>query len=306
MTTLAPGVDYFDLEFQNEPRIIATALLHSTHGGVAIVDPGPSSTLPVLNRTLERAGISWRDVEALVATHIHLDHSGASGTLVHQHPHLRVYVHELGAPHLVAPDKLIASATRLWGDDMGRLWGEVRPVPPASIQQLKGGEKITAGGRGLDVAYTPGHASHHVSYLDAESGIAFVGDTAGVQLGPPGRTYVLPPTPPPDIDLDLWRDSIARIDAWRAAMLFATHFGPASPSGPHLSELGSQLTLVARLAKESLAQGSDDQAHEAWFHAAIRSEIRQRLGAGDAAPYEVAAPFNLNWKGLARYWKKRM
>jgi glyoxylase-like metal-dependent hydrolase (beta-lactamase superfamily II) len=307
-TTIAPGVDYFDLNFQNTPRIIATVLLHGPHGsargGVAIVDPGPSSTLSVLNGTLEQKGIGWRDVESLVLTHIHLDHAGASGTLVAAHPHLRVFVHEAGAPHLVAPDKLVASATRLWGDAMHRLWGEVRPVPAAHIQQLKGGEKISTGGRTLDVAYTPGHASHHVSYLDSESGVAFVGDTAGVQLGLPGKTFVLPPTPPPDIDLEVWRESIERIDAWRAETLFVTHFGPAAPSRPHLAELRSQLTLVGRLAKESLEQGSDDLAHEVWFHEALRSEIRARLG-DDAAAYEVAAPFNLNWRGLARYWRKK-
>src|SRR5439155_3214110 len=178
-------------------------------GGVALVDPGPSSTLPALKRGLDAAGIGLSDVRALVLTHIHLDHGGATGTLVREYPALRVYVHERGAPHLVNPEKLLASAARLYGDDMDRLWGEVLPVPEASVIALNGEERIRAGGRELDVAYTPGHASHHVSFFNADAGIAFVGDTAGVRLNPGG--YVMPATPPPDVDLEYWRASLARI-----------------------------------------------------------------------------------------------
>ena len=212
MITLAPGLSYLDLHFLGVPHVIATAVLHGA-GGVALIDPGPSTTLPVLKAELEQAGISLSDLRALLLTHIHLDHAGATGTLVHEIPGLRVYVHERGAPHLVNPEKLIASAERLYGDDMDRLWGEVRPVPQDALIALQGGERISAGGRDLEVAYTPGHASHHVSYFNPDTGFAFVGDTAGIRRNPGG--YVLPPTPPPDIDLEQWRDSLDRIGRWR-------------------------------------------------------------------------------------------
>src|SRR3989449_812265 len=208
MMTLASGLSYIDLHFQGVPRIIATAVAHGP-GGVALIDPGPSSTLPMLRRELEHAGLSMADVRALVLTHIHLDHAGATGTLVRERPDLRVYVHEKGAPHMIDPAKLLASAARLYGDAMDRLWGEVRPVPADAIAVLKGGERISAGGRDLEVAYTPGHASHHVSYFSADSGIAFVGDTAGVRLSPGG--FNLPPTPPPRIDFEGWHQSLARL-----------------------------------------------------------------------------------------------
>jgi len=302
MITLASGVSYLDLRFRGVPRIIATAVLHGP-GGVALVDPGPSSTLPVLRRELEQAGISMSDVRTLVLTHIHLDHAGATGTLVHQHPGLRVYVHEKGAPHMVDPEKLLASATRLYGDAMDTLWGEVRPVPASAITALKGGERISAGGRDLEVAYTPGHASHHVSYFSADSGLAFVGDTAGVRLNPGG--FNLPPTPPPDIDLEIWRDSLARIGRWGADTLFVTHFGPHQSAAAHLSDVADRIEWVSGLAKASLMHDGTDEDREAWFADEIRRELVRRASDADANAYEIAGRFDLNWRGLARYWRKR-
>jgi len=202
MITLASGLSYLDLQFLGVPRIIATVVIVGP-GGIALIDPGPSSTLPTLRAELARAGISVGDLRTIALTHIHLDHAGVTGTLVRENPALRVYVHEKGAPHLIDPAKLVASATRLWGDDMDRLWGEVRPVPADALVVLNGGERVTVSGRDLEVAYTPGHASHHVSYFNADSGVAFVGDTAGVRLDEGG--FIVPPTPPPDVDLEAWR-----------------------------------------------------------------------------------------------------
>ena len=302
MIPLAPGLSYLDLRFQSLPRIIATAVLHGP-GGVALVDPGPASTLPTLRATLGEAGIAMAEVTAVLLTHIHLDHAGATGTLVHENPRLHVHVHEKGAPHLIDPTKLLASATRLWGDAMGRLWGEVRPVPPEALVVLKGGERIEAGGRALEVEYTPGHASHHVGYFNRETGVAFVGDTAGVRLVPEG--YVLPPTPPPDIDLEAWRESLARIERWGADTLFLTHFGPSSPVAPHLTALADHLELTGRLAKASLTEEGSDEAREAWFVDQIRGELRRRMNDADVRAYEIAGRFDLNWRGLARYWRKK-
>ena len=302
MNTLAAGISYLDLNFQGHQRIIASAILHGP-SGVAIVDPGPSSTLPVLSGALEAAGMSVADVTSILLTHIHLDHAGATGTLVNANPRAQVFVHEEGAPHMTAPVKLIASATRLYGDAMDRLWGDIRPVPRESIVALKGGEELAAGGRTLRVAYTPGHAKHHVSYFDADSGIAFVGDTAGVKVLVGGG--VLPPTPPPDIDLEVWHDSLARIEEWSPHTLFITHFGPQAPSVPHLSELREQLEHVGDLARKSLARDESDEAREAWFGDQIRDELRRRLGDKEVRAYEIAGRFDLNWRGLARYLRKR-
>ena len=302
MFRLAAGVSYLDLQFQSRPRIVAAALLHGA-GGAAIVDPGPSSTLPVLRQELAAAGLSLRDVRALLLTHIHLDHAGAAGPLVREHPDLRVYVHERGAPHMVDPSRLVASASLLYGDAMERLWGEVSPVPAGALVVLRGGERIDAGGRTFDVAYTPGHAAHHVSYFNADAGLAFVGDTAGIKIDEGG--YVLPPTPPPDIDLEAWEGSLRTIEAWRPDTLFLTHFGPYAPSGPHLAELRDHLRLAADLVRRSLGRDGTDEDRETWFAEELRRELRRRLSDSDGRAYEIAGRLDLSWRGLARYWRKR-
>jgi glyoxylase-like metal-dependent hydrolase (beta-lactamase superfamily II) len=166
---------------------------------------------------------------------------------------------------------------------------------------VAGGERLRLAGREWDVAYTPGHASHHVSYFNADSGIALVGDTAGIRL--PG-SYVLPPTPPPDIDIELWHASLSRIEAWRPDTLFVTHFGPSTSTGAHLTEMRSHLELVGALAKASLDREGSDNDREAWFTEELRRELRRRAGEV-AAAYEFAGRFDLNWRGLARYWRKR-
>ncbi|HXD74947.1 MAG TPA: MBL fold metallo-hydrolase [Vicinamibacterales bacterium] len=302
MITLAAGLSYFDLDFMQLPRIIATAVVHGT-GGVALIDPGPTSTLPRLRSTLASAGISMQDVRTVLLTHIHLDHAGATGTLVKELPKLRVYVHEKGAPHMASPDKLLASATRLYGSEMDRLWGEVRPVPSGSMHILQGGERMTVGNRVFDVEYTPGHAAHHVSYFDRDSGIAFVGDTAGVRLMDGG--FVMPPTPPPDVDLEAWQESLARIERWRPETLLLTHFGPSSPTAPHLSALRDHIGVTADLVKASLAREGEDADREKWFADQLRLELTRRMNVADAHAYEVAGRFDLNWRGLARYWRKK-
>jgi glyoxylase-like metal-dependent hydrolase (beta-lactamase superfamily II) len=303
MNVLASGLSYVDLNFLGVPRIIATVVLHGP-GGVALIDPGPSSTLPALRAALEQAGIAMADLRAILLTHIHLDHAGATGTLVHQNPGLRVYVHEKGAPHLVAPERLIASATRLWGDEMDRLWGEFRPVPEHALTILRGGERFTAGARDLDVAYTPGHASHHVSYYNADSGVAFVGDTAGIRRAE--RGFVLPPTPPPDIDVELWLQSIQTIERWQASTLFLTHFGPVTSAiSAHLQSLADNLQRSATLVRESLATEGTDDDRKSHYEARMMAELRAQMSEELARAYETAAGFRMSWPGLARYWRKK-
>lgn len=302
MQTLASGVAYLDLDFLGIPRIIATAVLHDA-SGVVLVDPGPSTTLATLATRLADTGIRLDDVTAILLTHVHLDHAGATGSLVRAHPRIRVFVHEVGAPHVVDPSKLLASAERLYQADMDRLWGEVLPVPATALTVLRGGERITVGGRPLEVAHTPGHASHHVSYFSAETGVAFVGDTAGVRLAP--REYVLPPTPPPDIDLAAWDRSLTLYESWRPETLFLTHFGPSGPVGAHVAELRAHLTVMADVVKRSLARDGSDDDRERWAIEQMRLELIRRLGSDEARTYETAGRLDLSYRGLARYWKKR-
>lgn len=302
MIALSGGLSYIDLNFEATPGVIATAVIHGP-AGVALVDPGPTSTLPALRAALTTAGIGMGDVTALLLTHIHLDHAGAVGTLVREHPGLRVYVHEKGAPHLVDPVKLIASATRLYGAAMDRLWGEVRPVPARSLVVLAGGERVREAGRELEVAWTPGHASHHVSYLSRDSGVAFVGDTAGIRVRPGGA--ILPPAPPPDIDVELWRKSVARIGAWAPHTLFLTHFGPSSPAAAHLVALVDGLEMAADLVAHSLDREGTDLDREAWFVDEVRRALRRSMSEADAHAAETAGRLDLTWRGLARYWRTR-
>jgi glyoxylase-like metal-dependent hydrolase (beta-lactamase superfamily II) len=303
MTTLSAGVDYVDLNFLGFPGIIATAVLHG-RSGVAVVDPGPSTSLSTLRSTLENKGIGIRDLSQILLTHIHLDHAGATGTLVKKNPSIEVFVHERGAPHLADPARLIASAGRLYGQDMDRLWGEFLPVPADRLRVLRGGERITAGARTLDVAYTPGHASHHVSYFEPSTGIAFVGDTAGICRG--SGVYVMPAAPPPDVDLELWRVSEQRILAWDPDTLFLTHFGPFRGARTHFQQLMERLAEWSRITRRLLADDAlGDEEREARFVAATTQELNRLVGPAEAELYSRAGSLAYSWQGLARYWRKK-
>lgn len=251
-----------------------------------VVDPGPASSVDTL---LEALGDE--PPRALLLTHIHLDHAGATGVLTRAFPSLTVYVHERGAPHLIDPSRLLASAERLYGDDMERLWGEVAPVPAERVQALTGGETV----EGMRVAYTPGHASHHVCYLHEETGEAFVGDVAGVRL--PGSTYTLAPTPPPDIDVEAWLASTDEVAAWSPTALCLTHFGRHEDVSEQLDRLRSALRERAEVARTM-----EPEEFAAW------SESQTRAAVGDEETAEAllqAAPPDTLGMGLRRYWEKR-
>ena len=303
MTPLSPGIDYVDVNFLGFPNIIATAVLHGP-GGVALVDPGPSTSLANLQSALERGGIRMSDVRHILLTHIHLDHAGAAGTIVQAHPHIDVFVHERGAPHLVDPSKLLTSASRLYGQDMDRLWGDFLPVPQERLRVLGGGERIEVAGRTLEVAYTPGHASHHVSYFEPSSRIAFVGDTAGIRRG--SGQYVMPASPPPDVDLELWRTSEARILGWDPDTLFLTHFGPFNGARMHFQELMDRMIEWSRAALRLVNDESlSEEEREAHFVADAVQELRRAVGVQEAERYSRAGSIAYSWQGLARYWRKK-
>jgi glyoxylase-like metal-dependent hydrolase (beta-lactamase superfamily II) len=252
----------------------------------ALVDPGPQSSMDVLVEA-----IGGEQPRAIVLTHIHLDHAAATGALVRRWPDLEVYVHERGAPHLIDPTRLLASAERLYGDDMDRLWGEIVPVPEQNVRPLAGGETVL----GMRVAYTPGHASHHVSYLHEESGTAFVGDVAAVLI--PGTNLVVPPTPPPDIQIETWEESIDLVEAWLPERLAVTHFGAIDNAALHLETVRERLREEARLARE---------LSEEDYEARHRALVAERADSEQAAAELVqCVPPQYQWRGLDRYWRKR-
>ena len=276
----APGAmaNLIDCMHLGRDRVIAA---HEIDG--VIVDPGPASTLEALLAGLRS------EPRALLLTHVHLDHAGASGVLVRGFPGLRVYVHEVGAPHLVDPAKLLRSAERLYGDQMQRLWGEVAAVPESNVVPLSGGERV----EGFRVAYTPGHANHHVSYLHEATGEAYVGDVAGVRVPP--SEFTIPPTPPPDIDVEAWERSLDAVAAWSPERLRLTHFGPVDGVEAQLERMRARLRRWSELA----GRGDRDR-----FLAEIARETQEAAGEVAERLRQAAPPEQL-WLGLERYWRKR-
>jgi glyoxylase-like metal-dependent hydrolase (beta-lactamase superfamily II) len=204
---------------------------------------------------------------------------------------------------MIDPGKLLESATRLYGADMDRLWGEFLAVPASNVQSLRGGERVSAAGRTFEVADTPGHASHHVSYFEPSSGVAFVGDTAGICID---GGYILPPTPPPDIDIEAWERSARTIEAWRPGTLFLTHFGPgALPAAAHMQTLIDHLHTTSAIARRTLAEDGTEEERALRFADRLRREMRGQMTDAQLSSYGVAAPFEMLFPGLARYWRKR-
>jgi len=302
MDPITPDTWLVDLQFQGRSRAIASAAIE-TSSGVLIVDPGPSTCRARLMGELASVGIGPGDVHGLLLTHIHLDHAGASGTLVREHPHWKVYVHERGAPHLIDNAKLVASATRLYGEDMDRLWGEFAPVPAANVTALSGGEPLAFGSRIVEVADFKGHATHHVGYFDRTTGIVYAGDTAGIRTA--DDPYVFPPTPPPDINLEQWRDTIGVMRRWTPTGIFITHFGYKRDPIAHLDALDREIEYWGRFSGTLLATGRDVDALGREFVDGIIARITATIGAEPAAAYISAAPLSHCWAGLVRYWQKK-
>jgi glyoxylase-like metal-dependent hydrolase (beta-lactamase superfamily II) len=267
--------ELIDLHHLGRPHVIGAWRL-----GDVIIDPGPSSCLPRLLRAIDQ-----RPPEVLALTHIHLDHAGCSGTLVQRFPEAEVWVHERGAPHLVDPTRLIDSATRLYGADMERLWGEVLPVPAERLRVLRGGEQLG----GIRIVYTPGHASHHVAYLHEPTGCAFTGDVAGVRID---AGCVLAPTPPPEVDLQAWAGSIDVIEAWRPRTIAVTHFGAYGDVEHHLRDLREAIRWALVSARD---------LDEAAFTSEMRARVARSTPPAVAQAYEQAVPPWQSFRGLARY-----
>jgi glyoxylase-like metal-dependent hydrolase (beta-lactamase superfamily II) len=299
---LIPGIGLIDLHFQGVPHVIG-AYVVPTDDGVALVEVGPSTTLPALRSGLDVLGFGLGDVRHLLVTHIHLDHAGATGLLLREAPQARVYVHEIGAPHLIDPTNLVRSATRIYGDAMETLWGAVVPVPAEQVTTVADGDVVRLGERELHVLYTPGHASHHVAYHDAQQRAVFTGDVAGIRIPPAANAF--PPTPPPDIDIPRWHASIDQLRGLRPERLLLTHFGAVEEVDTHLAEVDRHLDEWVESIERLVRQGKERDAIVEW----LESHVRAQMDAADSASLEpafaLATPYGMAVDGLLRYLRKR-
>jgi glyoxylase-like metal-dependent hydrolase (beta-lactamase superfamily II) len=270
-----------DLNFGGAPHAIGVYLVETTDG-LALFDCGPTSTLPALEAGLAEHGLELEDLRHLLLSHIHLDHAGAAGPIVRRHPDLTVWVSGIGAPHLVDPSRLERSARRLYGDLFDPLWGELAAVPEQNVR-LAEGDVL-----GWESFPTQGHASHHVSYF--REGTLLAGDAAGVRM--PGASYVLPVSPPPDIDVEAWHATAAAIRAREPERMALIHFGVHDDVETHLDRLELELDRWATRVRDGMEQEE--------FVTAARADA-----GDDAASYDRVAPFWQSWQGMKRYWDQR-
>ena len=278
-------VEPIDLH-HHAPGIIGCYLLE-TEDGPALFDCGPTTCVEHLQAGLTARGLELKDLRHLLLSHIHLDHAGAAGALVRAHPGLQVHVSEIGAPHVIDPSKLEASARRLYGDAFDELWGELVPVPAENVHVV--GRDVV----GLECFPTPGHASHHVSYLDAQ-GTLYAGDATGVRIG--GGTFVMPPCPPPEFDLGTWEQTILEIERRAPDRIALIHFGAYDDVEAHLATLRETLSRWA----DWVENGMDEPT----FVAAARHDVSQS-DPELADAYDHAAPYWHHFRGIERYWRKR-
>jgi glyoxylase-like metal-dependent hydrolase (beta-lactamase superfamily II) len=277
--------DPIDLHHQTE-RVVGVYLVE-TGEGLALQDCGPSSCVPALKAGLAERGLELTDLHHLLLSHIHLDHAGAAGTLVREHPALRVHVSEIGAPHVVDPSRLERSARRLYAESFDSLWGELVPVPEANVEVT--GDRVV----GLDCFPSPGHAAHHVCYLH-DDGTLYAGDAAGVRIQP-GR-HVLPVSPPPDVDVEGWFRTFEEIERRRPERLALVHFGVADSPSEHLALIRGELTRWAERG---------ERMEEAEWVAAARRDLETAVG-DEADLWERAAPLWQSYVGMKRYWDKKL
>ena len=289
--------------FMGEEEIIGSYLFAGGNE-LAIIDPGPGSTIESLLNAIRQAGFDPQDVTHLLATHVHLDHAGSVGSLVKHMPKVKVYAHSKGIPHLLDTTKVVASATRIYGDRMQQLWGEIESTPTDRLQTIEDGDVLNVAGRRLEVHYTPGHAVHHVIFFDANSGDLFAGDAAGVRLQ--GVDYVRPPTPPPDIDIEAWINSMNIIKKLRPDVLYLGHFGATRNVTQHLERLREQLVSWGDFVLEAMRNGKEENEILAMLIAHTEPEIQRVTDDPNAVNrYEIATNYAMTVQGYMRYWRKK-
>jgi glyoxylase-like metal-dependent hydrolase (beta-lactamase superfamily II) len=287
-----------DLNFQGQPHAIASYLIR-LGDAVVLIESGPGSTLPALEAGLAKEGLSTRDVTHVLLTHIHLDHAGAAGWLARLGA--KIYVHRVGAPHMLYPEKLIASATRIYGDRMQALWGEFLPVPQDQLIVPKDAQAIVIGNAEFIPLDTPGHAEHHFSYLFED--ICFSGDVGGVRI--PGYQYLRVPMPPPELHIERWHESIALLRRQNIKAMAPTHFGMFEDVAWHLDEVDRGLNSASRWLEETMPSAPDvDEMRQSYTDWVVDEGRRMGLDAEVVRAYELANPLGMSADGLLRYWKK--
>ena len=279
---MALSPEPLDLLHLGRERVIGAYLLETTDGP-ALLDCGPTTCVEALRQRLAERGLELEAIRHLLLSHIHLDHAGAAGVLVREHPGLQVHVSPVGAPHLVDPSRLERSARRLYGGEFDQLWGELAPVPAANVHEV--GSDVL----GLECFPSPGHASHHVCYLDGD-GTVYAGDAAGVRIQP--SRFVLPPTPPPEFDLEAWEATLDELERRGPRRLALIHFGVAEDPAPHLAELRERLRAWTALVEAG--------ADEPEFIASAAAELGE-----ESSQYDQAMPLWQSYAGLRRYSDER-
>ena len=289
-----------DLHFQGEPQIIASYVLRGPRG-VALIETGPGSTVEALLAGLNRAGIAKEEITDILLTHIHLDHAGAAGYMARL-TGATVHVHHVGAPHMIDPTKLLASAGRIYGDQMGPLWGEFLSVPAEQVRPLQDGDVIDAAGIPVKAIDTPGHAYHHMAYWLGD-GVCFTGDVAAVRL--PGFDHIRLPTPPPEFHLQLWKASVEKLRAMKPDVIIPTHYGPYEDVNAHFDGVIDKLDVLTDYLRRRVKEGATSQTLQAELPDWLAQQAR-REGVSEEGVhrYEVVVPSYMNVTGVLRYFRK--
>jgi len=287
-----------DLNFQGRPHAIAAYLIQHAHGAI-LIESGPGSTLAGLEAGLANEGLTPRDVTHVLLTHIHLDHAGAAGWLARNGA--EIYVHPVGAPHMLNPEKLIASATRIYGDRMEMLWGEFLPVPESQLKVPNDAQEIVIGDLRFVPINTPGHAEHHYSYLFEN--VLFCGDVGGVRI--PGYPYLRVPMPPPELYIERWHESIARLRMEKFARIAPTHFGIFDDPGWQLDEVEKGLDSASRWLEVTMPSDPPiEELRQSFTDWMVAEGEKVGLDEEVVKAYELANPLGMSADGLSRYWKK--
>jgi glyoxylase-like metal-dependent hydrolase (beta-lactamase superfamily II) len=297
----ASGISGIDTRMAGRPTVTSAYLLYGEEP--ALVETGPTTSAEAVGSGLDALGLNPGDLAHIVVTHIHLDHAGGVGRLAERFPRATIWVHQRGAPHLADPEKLVASAGRVYGEErLQRLFGPVDPTPSDRIRAVSEGDTIRLGSRSLEVLYTPGHASHHVALVDSLSGAVFTGDALGIHL--PDDRVLRPATPPPDIDVELGLESIDRIRKRARSVLLFSHFGPVSEVAELCAIAASRLRKWADIVRDALLETDDLDRIAELLDRQTASEF-DGVTPVDPSRYDVLSDMKMNAAGLARYWRKR-
>lgn len=294
-----PTIHTIDLHFQNVPQIIASYLVQGD-SGLALIETGPSTCLPAMQAGLDALGYQAADIQHVLLSHIHFDHAGAAGWWAKQGA--QIYVHHFGAKHLIDPSRLLASATRIYGEAMDSLWGELIPIPAEQVTALHDNDVIQVGDLRFTALDTPGHARHHMTY--ALDDVAFTGDVAAIHL--PGHAWVDVPAPPPEFDLDAWHESLARLGSHKFARIYPTHYGPIDEPSSHFAQVKETVSAVANFVAERLKAGDERDAILAQYEAWLEGRMQKAgIDTADIITYKTVNPMDMSVDGLIRYWRKR-